>query len=188
MIGFLSGQVVLLANYLLINVGGVGYEVAVPTSLLTQTKSGTQLELFIYTHVKEDAIKLFGFNSLAEKQLFELVLSVSGVGPTIALGLVGAGSDQLIEAIRQADLVFFTAIPRVGKKLAKKIIIELGSKLGQMKELNLGQPTTKFQILAEALTGLGFSENDLRRVAEELEYESMEIEEAIKLSLRLLKS
>ena len=169
MIGFLSGKVQKLNDGLLLHTHGVGYRVEVGESLLKTLAQDEPASLFIYTHVKEDALKLFGFATEQDLFLFELVLSVSGVGPKIALTIVDVGADRLIRAVQNAEVGFFSAIPRVGKKLAQKIIIELKSKLGGLKELELGPLSDKEQDVLEGLKSLGFAEESIQQVLGELD-------------------
>ncbi|HEX9817924.1 MAG TPA: Holliday junction branch migration protein RuvA [Patescibacteria group bacterium] len=169
MIGFLSGNAQKLSDGLLIHTNGVGYRVEVGESVLKNLTSDSQISLYIYTHVKEDALKLFGFVSEQDLSLFELVLGVSGVGPKIALALVDVGADRLVRAVQNAQVSFFSSVPRVGKKLAQKIIIELKSKLGGVKELELGPLSDKEQDVFEGLKSLGFDENSIQTVLREID-------------------
>jgi holliday junction DNA helicase RuvA len=111
--------------------GGVGYDVAIPVSTYTALPdSGREAQLRIHTHVREDALSLFGFATAAEKQLFEKLLSVSGIGPKLALTVLsGLVVDDLIYAIRSGDLTRLTKIPGVGKKTAERMVLELRDKL-----------------------------------------------------------
>ena len=130
MLGYLQGEFTPLnQTQALIKANQVGYLVTVSTTILAQKPS----ELYLYTHVKEDKLDLYGFTSWDERSVFELLLSVSGVGPSTAYHIVSAGHTQLVEAVQQAQISFFTAIPRVGKKMAQKIIIELSGKLANSK-------------------------------------------------------
>jgi len=169
MIGFLSGSVQKLNNGILLHVNGVGYRVEVGESILKTLTNDRSVSLYIYTHVKEDTLKLFGFTTEQDLFLFELVLSVSGVGPKIALALVDVGADRLVRAVQNAEVSFFSGVPRVGKKLAQKIIIELKSKLGGIKELELGPLSVKEQDVLEGLKSLGFDENSIQQVIRELD-------------------
>lgn len=186
MIGFLQGTPKIIDNQLLVQVHGVGYLVQTTPQILQSASSQETIELFIYTHVKEDALDLYGFNSTAEKSLFKLVMGVSGIGPTTALHIVAAGSDAVVDAVQQAEVSFFTAVPRVGKKLAQKIIIDLGSKVGELKKLNLGPTSDSFRDFSDALLGLGFSERDVASVAEKINLENEPIESAVKKALKEL--
>lgn len=190
MIGLLTGIVEIANNHLLIKTsGGVGYLVHVTTqtfSTLSRLNQDQTTTLVIYTVVREDDLLLFGFESWPERQLFELLLSVSGVGPSTALNLVGAGHQALIHAIQHAELHFFTAIPRVGKKVAQKIIIELGNKLGELKSLDLGPELATFSQVKEALLGLGFSETAITKLQEQLDFTTGNVEDLLKQALKKL--
>lgn len=170
MIGFLSGTIHKLTDALIIKTtSGVGYKVETGPSLFLRLQDGEEVEMFIYTHVKEDALKLFGFKTQKDISLFELVLSVSGVGPKTALALVDTGAERLVTAVQNADVSFFSSIPRVGKKLAQKIIIELKSKLGGLKDLDLSPLSQTEQDVMDGLLGLGFPETHIHDVLKTLD-------------------
>ena len=116
---------------MLIDVAGVGYVVQVPLSTYAALgELHTEVTLLIYTHVREDALALFGFVSAREKHFFELLISASGVGPSLALKILsGMSVEELVPAIRGSDLVRLTKIPGVGRKTAERIVVELKDKL-----------------------------------------------------------
>ena len=132
MIGQLRGRLAdKRPSQVLVDVGGVGYLVAVPLS--TYAALGdlhTEVTLLIHTHVREDALALYGFLSAREKHLFELLLSASGVGPSLALKILsGMSAEELVPAIRGNDLARLTKIPGVGRKTAERMVVELKDKL-----------------------------------------------------------
>lgn len=132
MIGQLRGRLAdKRPNQLLVDVGGVGYLVAVPLSTYAAlAELHTEVTLLIHTHVREDALSLYGFLTSREKHFFELLLSASGVGPSLALKILsGMNVDELVPAIRAADVVRLTRIPGVGRKTAERIVVELKDKL-----------------------------------------------------------
>jgi len=132
MIGQLRGRLAdKRPNQLLVDVGGVGYLVAVPLS--TYAALGdlhTEVTLLIHTHVREDALTLYGFLSSREKHFFEMLLGASGVGPTLALKILsGMSVEELVPAIRTCDVARLTRIPGVGRKTAERMVVELKDKL-----------------------------------------------------------
>src|ERR1700756_4775816 len=135
MIGQLRGRLAeKRPNQVLVDVGGVGYLVQVPLSTYAALgELHTEVTLLIYTHVREDALALFGFVSSREKHFFELLISASGVGPALALKILsGMSVEELVPAIRGGDLVRLTKIPGVGRKTAERIAVELKDKLEAM--------------------------------------------------------
>jgi len=118
-------------NRIIVDVSGVGYDVAVPLSTFYGLgEPGGEVVLRIHTHVREDALSLFGFASPLEQQLFERLIGVSGIGPKVALAVLsGIEPRELIDAILGADLARLTAIPGVGKKTAERIVLELKDRL-----------------------------------------------------------
>lgn len=186
MISYLIGQPIVEKNSITLLVNGVGYGVHVGNSMISKASGLDQLELFIYTHVREDKLELFGFESRQQKELFLLMLSVSGVGPSTALQITDQPNSAIIDAVQQANTAFFSSIPRIGKKLAQKIIIELSSKLGELKTLDLGPESSNRTEVREALLSLGFGENQIELILQQLEIEDQSVEISIKKALKLL--
>jgi len=132
MIGLLRGRLLeKRPNQVILDVGGVGYLVAVPLSTFAALgELHTEVTLLIHTHVREDVLALYGFLSAREKHLFELLLGASGVGPSLALKILsGMNVEELVPAIRGGDLVRLTKVPGVGRKTAERMVVELKDKL-----------------------------------------------------------
>jgi holliday junction DNA helicase RuvA len=132
MIGQLRGRLIdKRSNQVLVDVGGVGYIVQVPLSTYAALEElHTEVTLLIHTHVREDTLSLYGFLSSREKHLFEMLLSASGVGPSLALKILsGMSVEELVPAIRGSDLARLTKIPGVGRKTAERMVVELKDKL-----------------------------------------------------------
>ncbi|HEX8352971.1 MAG TPA: Holliday junction branch migration protein RuvA [Pyrinomonadaceae bacterium] len=132
MIAHLSGT--LLAKHatsVIVDVGGVGYEVTIPvTTFYDMGETGTNVRLQIYTHVREEALQLFGFRTLRERELFTLLISVSGIGPKSAVAMLsGMSADEIVTAIRTNNYARLTSIPGVGRKTAERMVIELRDKM-----------------------------------------------------------
>ena len=115
----------------IVDVNGVGYEVFVPlTTFSALPEAGSDVSIDIHTHVREDVIALYGFSSRRERMIFEKLMTISGIGPKLAVSILSGGSvEDLVGAIRRGDLGRLTAIPGVGKKTAERIILELRDKL-----------------------------------------------------------
>jgi Holliday junction DNA helicase RuvA len=115
----------------IVDCGGVGYDVAIPVSTFTSLPGSGTVSLHIHTVVREDAIALFGFATRGEKEMFEKLITVSGIGPKLAVtALSGMASEDLVTAIRAGDITRLTRIPGVGKKTAERMVVELRDKLG----------------------------------------------------------
>lgn len=168
-------------------VGGVGYVIFPPLKLLARIHQGDSLTLYIHTHVREDNLSLFGFATLEELELFELLLSVSGIGPKTALTVVDRGVDHVRQAVAAADVSFFTMIPRLGTKNAQKVIIELKSKFGSLAELDLSDSAAgETQELVETLTTVGFSKAEALSALKALPSHAVTVEEKVRAALKLL--
>ena len=157
MIGWLSGKVVqAVPDRLILDVGGVGYQVAIPLSTyyeLQKADAGATIRLFIHTHVREDALALYGFWTERERELFERLIAVSGIGPRLAqVVLSGMAPDELIAALAAGDVARLVRIPGVGKKTAERMVVELRDKL---QALAAQLPA------ARATAASGGSDNDL---------------------------
>lgn len=173
MISYLVGKPLIFDEQLIIKTAsGVGYRVYVGPKMFGQILSlsatGKDVELFIYSHIREDRFELYGVTGAGELKIMELLLSVSGLGPKMAITILDVGGQAVIEAVQQANLSFFTAMPRVGKKLAQKIIIELKNKVGGLAELDLTPKSQNYQDVQEGLISLGFSEDQIEKVLREL--------------------
>ena len=162
MIGQLRGKLAdKRPSQVMVDVGGVGYLVAVPLSTYaTLGELHTEVTLLIHTHVREDTLALYGFLSSREKHFFELLLGASGVGPSLALKILsGMTVEELVPAIRGGDVVRLTKIPGVGRKTAERMVVELKDKLEAVTVAEEKQPTSKAGVEADvvsALTNLGY--------------------------------
>jgi Holliday junction DNA helicase RuvA len=151
-------------NRVIVEVQGVGYEAYVPLSTFYElAEPGTEISLRIHTHVREDALLLFGFATLLELQLFERLIGVSGIGPKLALAVLsGIETNELVAAIRQADVARLTGIPGIGKKTAERIGLELKDKMSAFVPADAAASPTiaagetlRTDVLS-ALTNLGY--------------------------------
>ncbi len=169
MIGLLRGRLLeKRPNQVILDVGGVGYLVAVPLSTFAALgELHAEVTLLIHTHVREDALSLYGFLSAREKHLFELLLGASGVGPTLALKILsGMNVEELVPAIRGGDLARLTKIPGVGRKTAERIVVELKDRLEavaiEAEKPAAASPAGVEADVKSALINLGYDE----RIAE----------------------
>ena len=190
MISRLRGEVVTRSpTGVVLDVAGVGYLVNPTDSARQQAEPGKEVVLETYLHVREDALQLFGFAEAAERELFELLLSVQGVGPKVALAIVsGSPPEELRRAIVREDTARFQAIPGIGKKTAERIVLELKEKIGEapVPITSAGGSESGSQphlVARDALVELGYSlgeaELALARVDPELPPEER-VREALK--------
>lgn len=186
MIGYLSGTPKKTSEGLLILCGGVGYSVLLTARSEQRIANSEHCEVFVYSHIKEEAFDLYGFLTEAEKVLFLLLIGVDGVGPKTALHIMDRGVDAIVSAVQSADVSFFSSVSRVGKKSAQKIIIELKNKLGGKTELDLSEPVGKAKEVVEALVSLGFSETESQRVVQAIDIEALRVEDAVKKGIQEL--
>ena len=137
MIAQLSGKLISKQpNSIIVDVGGVGYEVTIPLSTFyVLGDPGSDLSLKIHTHVREDALQLFGFKTVREKELFQKLVSVSGIGPKLAIGMLSMSVSELVPAITNNDLARLTMIPGVGRKTAERVVIELRDKVASLSRV-----------------------------------------------------
>lgn len=143
----------------IVEAAGVGYEVAISIPTYSGLPAlGAEISLHIYTHVREDALALFGFVDVAEKRLFEKLFSVSGIGPKLALTVLsGLSPEKLVAAIRSHDHVTLTRIPGIGKKTAERVVLELKDKLEEMGPSVLaGVSAPAAEDVISALVNLGY--------------------------------
>ena len=179
MIGQLRGRLAeKRPNQVLVDVGGVGYLVQVPLSTYAALgELHTEVNLLIHTHVREDALALYGFVSAREKHFFELLISASGVGPALALKILsGMTVEELVPAVRGGDLVRLTKIPGVGRKTAERIVVELKDKLEavaiETEKPAVGSPAGVEADVVSALVNLGYDTRTAEDAAAEAKRET----------------
>lgn len=200
MIAYLEGKLIEKnPTHLILDVNGVGYSVNIPVSSYSHLgEIGEIVKILTYQYVREDELKLFGFSTKPEKDLFELLISVNGVGPKVALGILSSISvEDFQRSILEEDLDVLTHISGVGKKIAQRLIVELKEKLSkvdlrvekgvEVKE-RIGISIEDEAVLA--LVSLGYNKFDARKAVEKVSSESegsMPIEELIKRALKYAK-
>jgi Holliday junction DNA helicase RuvA len=158
-------------QHVVVDVSGVGYRVMIPvTTFYRLGDEGSQVALRVHTHVREDALLLFGFGTRGEQQLFEKLISVAGVGPKLALSILsGIEAPDLVEALRGSDVARLNRIPGVGRKTAERLVLELKDKLppgGPALPDTKAPPSTTRDDLTAALLHLGYSRPEAERGAE----------------------
>ena len=165
MIAFLRGRVLEKhPNRIVVDVNGVGYELYVPLSTYYEVgDAGAETELRVHTHVREDALQLFGFLTSLEQLLFERLIAISGIGPKLAIAVLsGIDSRELVASIQRADVARLTRIPGIGKKTAERIVLELKDRLRDVAPAEIGadqQQPSGDQLrddLVSALENLGY--------------------------------
>ena len=199
MIAYLEGKLIEKnPTHLILEVNGVGYSVNIPVSSYASVgEVGQTVKVLTYQYVREDELKLYGFSSHQERDLFELLISVNGVGPRVALGILSSISvEDFQRSVLAEDLDVLTHISGVGKKTAQRLIVELKEKLGkvdlgiekavEVKE-GIGIPAEEAVL---ALVSLGYNKLDARKAVQKANSESEEslpIEELIKRALKYAK-
>jgi len=188
MIAFLSGKLrEKEANTVIVDVGGVGYEVTIPLSTFYELgEPGSDVELRIFTHVREDALQLFGFKTTRERDLYLKLISVQGIGAKSGITMLsGMNADEIIAAIRSDNLARLTSIPGVGRKTAERLVIELRDKVGALAS---GGATTAadgtapqtstddvFDDALSALVNLGYQRNAAEKALQQSAKEGTEL-------------
>jgi holliday junction DNA helicase RuvA len=179
---------------IVVDVGGVGYQVFIPLNVFYRLPEiSAPVSLQIHTHVREDALQLFGFNDFAEKQIFLLLIGVSGIGPKLAINILsGISAEDLARALREGDQLRLFAIPGVGKKLAERMIVELKDKLANLapagtESVKAAGDSQLTLDAVSALVNLGYRKADAEKVIREVvKGGEHSLENLLKESLRLL--
>ncbi len=173
------------ADGLVIDVGGVGYAVQATPTALREAEGADEVTVQTYLHVREDVLQLYGFADVEERELFEHLLSVSGIGPKVALAIVsGSRPVELRRAIALGDTARFEAIPGIGRKIAQRVVLELKEKLGNdvPSSSSRGEPEPHL-VARDALVELGYSLVDAERALAEID-PTLLPEERVRLVLR----
>lgn len=195
MIAHLSGRLLSKSpQEAVVDVQGVGYRVFIPVSTFYRLgDEGTPVNLLIHTHVREDALTLFGFESSGERVLFEKLIGVAGIGPKLALNILsGIEAPELVEAIRSQDLARLTRTPGVGKKTAERLVLELKDKLPALAlagEVTVTtNPSPAKEDLLSALANLGYSRSEAEKGVDRAlrDDEHGRFEDLLRRSLRIL--
>lgn len=189
MIGTLKGKIEYREDpVLIIDVNGVGYRVLVSSGVLSKINgTGESIKLYTHTHVREDLLELYGFIEPQDLKLFKYLISVSGIGCKTALAIYSVGGrKEIIQAIVENDVAFFTSVPRLGKKNSQKIIIELKNKLGGVGDIDLSQDGSETQEVISALKNFGFTPLEARAALKALKGAGETVGEKVRLALKYL--
>lgn len=188
MIGLVKGTVEIKDfPHIVVDVNGVGYKVLISNNIFSKLEVGEETKLYIHTHVREDALDLYGFSTIDELKLFESLIGVSGVGPKTAVSIFSIGSrDEIVQAIINGNVSFFTGVPRLGKKNAQKIIIELKNKMGSLEDLDLSESSAaENKEIIIVLKNLGFTAKEAGEAIKEID-KDIPIETKVRLALKNL--
>lgn len=185
MIAYLKGTIQVAEDkFVVVNTGNVGYKVFVAKSFLADLTAGQAAEIFTHTYLREDAQELYGFKSWAELEMFEMLISVSGVGPKAGLGILDAGGpDDIRRAIARGEKTFFTKISGIGSKTADRLILELQSKVGPVTGRAANSRIKTSEEAVTALKTLGYSDSEAREKLSDVK-SSLSIAEQIKAALK----
>ncbi len=189
MIGSIRGKVILKdGSYIIVEASGVGYRILVSEKVWSSLRIDDATFLFIYSHIRDDAFDLFGFPETADLKLFENLISVSGVGPKTGMSIFSFSTrEEIINAVLRGDVDFFTRIPRLGKKNAQKIIIELKSRFKDDSSFDLsGDEMSANEEIYGALKTFGFSRKEIGDGLKNIDPEVKTTDEKIKLVLKYL--
>ncbi len=165
---------------------GIGYKVICPVLVLDSARVGEEIFLNTYTHVREDILALYGFLTVDDLALFELLISVSGVGPKAAVNILSAAdSEKIKSAIRKQDPGILYSVSGIGKKTAEKIVVELKNKLGATNDLYA--PSSETEDLYQALSELGFKPSEINAAISSLSDDLDTTEEKLKFALKEIR-
>lgn len=186
MIGYLNGKIQIVRNgWVIVNVEGVGYKVLVSSGLLTKLYQDENAELYIYSHVREDQFSLYGFETVDGLEFFELLISVSGIGPKAALNILDAAPiDKIKTSIVRQDPTLVSSVSGIGKKTAEKLVIELKNKLGGTT--GYFEASGKAEDVYGALLQLGFKAHEAQKAIAVLPDDCLGTEERLKFCLNNL--
>lgn len=190
MIAYLKGEILVKAtNYIILNVNNVGYQLFVGESFYAELKIGEEKEIYVSHQVREDASDLYGFRSLSELDLFELLLSVSGVGPKSALGVLSIASiADVKEAVVRGDASLLTKVSGIGKKTAERLVLELKTKILKYTDISSDKVDVPAGLGDEldALMSLGYGLSEARQALQNLGGDLVDSGSRVKAALKKL--
>ncbi|NMC51409.1 Holliday junction branch migration protein RuvA [Candidatus Kuenenbacteria bacterium] len=189
MISYLKGSILSKnSKSLVLLVGNIGYQIFAPTTLLQKAQINSELELYTHLRHSEDAMSLFGFETQEELRFFEILITISGVGPKTALGVLEVAKlSDIKKAILRDDPAILYKVSGIGKKTAERIVVELKNKLDVLpateKELNLSDTDTE---TFDALISLGYNERDVREALKKIPPDIIRMEDKLKNAFKYL--
>jgi len=189
MISYLEGKILdKNEKFFVVDVSGVGYRIFSHSGILEKIpENGQNVKIWTHLYVREDAMDLYGFLNKEELEFFEILISISGIGPRSALGILEVASvSSLKQAIVSEDETFFTKVSGIGRKTAQRLILELKSKLAKTVVLEKGGSFKEMGDAFEALVALGYRQSDVRRVLNELPKDMKSAEAKVKEVLKRL--
>ena len=188
MIGYLHGQVQSVQEHsLIIQTGGVGYLVYITTTLQKIAVEGSEMSVYIHTVVREQSLDLYGFADEREKEIFTLLMTISGIGPKVALGILNTATvAHLVQAIHQKDSSLLTKVSGIGTKNAEKIILELGNKVDPSWLADYSELSNEEVEVFEALEALGYRSRDIQNTLKDSAIQTLEGSEKIRAAMQLL--
>ncbi len=197
---FIQGKVDFIGpEYIVLETSGVGFQITTPNPFVYAKDQGKEIKIYTYHYVREDMMALYGFQTREEKTLFTKLLNVSGIGPKGALAILAAGEpEQVVDAIENEDEGFLVKFPGVGKKTARQMILDLKGKLQNVvpdffpdlfapdKGVRAESANQELEEALLALKALGYSEKEMKKIAPELQKETLTTDQYIKKGLQKL--
>ena len=179
----LKGKVIEIdSTFIVLDVGNVGYLIYTPNPY--SFKIGEEYMVYVYQHIREDELSLYGFIDKEQKDLFLRLISVKGLGPKMALPMLATGSTNgIIDAIDRENILYLKKFPKIGDKVARQIILDLKGKLTTDK--NIGSVSKDYDELVDVLKGLGYKEKDFKGILTKID-STLKIEDQVKEALKLL--
>lgn len=190
MIGYVSGTVkAVRKNYVIVATESVGYKIFVPPQISMRLEVSKPISLYIHTYVREDQLSLYGFASMPELEFFELLLTVSGIGPKMALSVMSLADIEMIKSgIAGGDPSVFTKVSGIGRKTAERLIVELKEKIGEeiVAVQDLRDISQAHADVIDVLMALGYSRTEARNALAEVPKELLNSEDKVRFALRSL--
>jgi len=189
MISYIKGKVIFKTeNFIIVLTGNVGYKVFVLSEI---SEIGQEIELFTYLNVREDALTLYGFLKYKELELFEYLISISGIGPKAGLGILSLADPETVKvAIARGDSSILTRVSGIGKKTAERVVLELRNKFSSLESDDILQEKSKeindHTDVIEALVSLGYSSQQAKKALANIPSEIKDVSEKIKMALKEL--
>ena len=187
MIGCVEGKVIFKGErYAILSVSGIGYKIFVSAGVGKNLEMGKETKLWTHLHVKEEALELYGFLHQAELEFFELLISISGIGPKSALGVLSvAPIDTIKRAISTGDTSYLTKVSGIGRKTAEKIVLELKDKMGFGKTTYAGEELKEDADILDALVSLGYYQKDARDMIQKIPHDIKGRDKRLKEALKI---